>query len=314
MRKMNNNVVSSNPFKTMIQLNKISLIGFLCVISVFMFSCDEETVGGSADIKNVAIDSTKTSFVNIAGKLFSIPSPIQTAILIRNSGLPYNRQALNNPANISNYASKNVRALNLGIFGTDMAYSSLYDDSQQSIRYFKAIESLAEDLEIKGALSPSLIKRLGSNVSNADSLLFLSGKFYEAADQYLKENERYDLAALILAGGWVEATHLTALAANEGNSEARERLAEQKKSIETLCEVLNSTGDKAFTSGSTMVQLDSLNGIYRKVKNDYTYQKPETFAERKITVITSESSFNLTDEELAEISERIERIRASITQ
>ena len=314
MKKRKNYVVSSNPFKTMIQLNKISFIGFLCLLSILMISCDEETVSSNSDIKNVALDSTKTSFVNIAGKLFSIPSPIQTAILIKNSGIPYNREALNNPANTSNYVSKNSRALNLGIFGTDMAYSSLYDDSQQAIRYFKAVENLAEALEVKGALSPSLIKRLGTNVGNADSLLFLSGKFYEAADQYLKENERYDLAALILAGGWIEATHLTALAANTGNSEARQRLAEQKKAIGTLCDVLRSASDDAFKSGTTMVQLDSLNGIYRKVENDYTYKKPETDPERKITVITSQSSFDLTDEQLAEISKRIERIRASITQ
>ena len=314
MRKRNNYVVSSNPFKTMIQFNKIAFIGFLCVISVLMFSCDEETVSSNTDLKNVTLDSTKTSFVNIAGKLFSIPSPIQTAILIKNSDLPYNREALNNPANTSNYVSKNIRALNLGIYGTDMAYTSLYDDSQQSLRYFKAIEGLADELEIKGALSPTLIRRLGNNVGNADSLLFLSGKFYEAADQYLKDNERYDLAAYILAGGWVEATYLTSFAAKGGNADARKRLAEQKKAIGTLCEVLRSTGDDAFKSGSTMVQLDSLNGIYRQVKNEYTYNKPETNAERKVTVITSESSFDLTDQQLAEISERIQRIRASITQ
>src|SRR5690554_868852 len=314
MRKKEKHLVSSNPFKTMIQLNKISFIGLLCAISVLLFSCDEATVSSNTDIKSVELDSTKTNLVNIAGKLFSIPSPIQTAILIKKSGAAYNREALNNPVNSSNYSTKNLRALNLGVFGTDMAYASLYDDNQQSLRHFKAIENLADELAIKGALSPSLFKRLGSNVGNADSLLLLSGKFYESADQYLKENERYDLASLILAGGWVEATYLTALAANSGSSDARKRLAEQQKSIGTLCELLRSTGDDSIKSGSTLMQLDSLNGIYREVKSAYTYRKPETDAERKITVITSESSFDLTDEQLAEITARINRIRASITQ
>ena len=193
-----------------------------------------------------------------------------------------------------------------------MAYTSLYDDNQWSLRYYKAIENLAEELEIKGALSPTLVKRLGNNIGNTDSLLFLSGKFYEAADQYLKENERFELAALILTGGWVESSYLTALTAKSGNEPARQRLAAQKKTISTLCEVLHSSTDSQFKSGSLMMQLDSLKNAYRSVKQDYTYIKPETNAETMTTIINSESKFNLTDEELADITARIERIRKSI--
>src|SRR5690554_6477635 len=105
MRKGKNYVVSNNPFKTMIKLDKISFISFLCVLSVLLFSCDEETVGSKSDVKSIEVDSTEASVVNIAGKLFSIPSPIQTAILIKNANIPYNRESLNDPANISNYLS-----------------------------------------------------------------------------------------------------------------------------------------------------------------------------------------------------------------
>lgn len=298
----------------MIHLRKLKFFIFFGLIVFVFFSCDEQTVGRNGDLKNIQLDSTKTNLVSVAGKLFSIPSPIQTAILIKKSNTPYNRQALNDPANVSNYSTKNLQALNMGIYGTEMAYTSLYDDSQWSLRYYKAVENLADELEIKGALNPSLVKRLGNNLGNTDSLLFLSGKFYAAADTYLKENERYDLAALILTGGWVEASYLTALSANTGNEDARKRLAAQKKTVTTLCEVLQSVADKQFNSGTTMTQLDSLKIIYRSVKQDYTYKKPETNPETKTTVINSESNFQLTDDELADITGRIERIRASIIQ
>src|SRR5690554_4452801 len=113
MTKKEKYVVSTNPFKTMIQLNKIVFISLVVALSILMFSCDEASVSSDTNIANVDLDSSKTSLVNIAGKLFSIPSPIQTAILIKNSGVDYNRESLNDPANISNYVSKNVRALNL---------------------------------------------------------------------------------------------------------------------------------------------------------------------------------------------------------
>jgi len=296
----------------MIKLRNITFFIILGLMSFSLASCDELTVSKNSDLINIELDSTKTNLVNVAGKLFSIPSPIQTAILIKESDAPYSREVLNDPANVSNYSTKNERALNLGIYGTEMAYTSLYDDNQWSLRYYKAIENLAEELEIKGALSPTLVKRLGNNIGNTDSLLFLSGKFYEAADQYLKENERFELAALILTGGWVESSYLTALTAKSGNEPARQRLAAQKKTISTLCEVLHSSTDSQFKSGSLMMQLDSLKNAYRSVKQDYTYIKPETNAETMTTIINSESKFNLTDEELADITARIERIRKSI--
>lgn len=298
----------------MIQLRNLTYYGIIGFVVCMFFSCDEQTVSKNGDFKNIKIDSTKTNLVNVAGKLFSIPSPIQTAILIRESAIPYNREVLSNPDHVSNYSTKHKRALNLGVYGTEMAYSSLYSDSQWALRYYKAVENLAEELEIKGALDATLIKRLGNNLDNTDSLLFLSGKFYEAADIYLKENERYDLAALILTGGWVEANYLTALSANAGNDAARKRLASQKKTITTLCDVLHSSTDNQFKAGNTLTQLDSLKTIYSSVKHDYTFKKPETNAETKTTNIISESVFHLSDEQLVDITARIERIRASIIQ
>jgi len=297
----------------MIYSGKFKLVGIICASFVLFTACDEQTVS-SGEMTSVEIDSTKTEFVNVAGKLFSIPSPIQTAILIKESEANYNREVLNDPSKAANYISKNQRALNLGTYGTDMAYTSLYDDSQAALRYFKAVENLAEELEIKGAMDAEIIKRLGSNVGNSDSLLILSGKFFEASDKYLKENDRYDLAALILAGGWVEASYLTALTANEGNKAARSRLAAQKKALITLCEVLESSADDTFNSSTTRAQLESLKNVFKNVSHDYTFQQPETNPEEKLTVITSESTFNLTDEQLSEISSRLKRLRASITE
>ncbi len=297
----------------MIYSEKFKLFGIICVSVAFFSACDEQTVS-SGEMASVEIDSTKTEFVNVAGKLFSIPSPIQTAILIKESEASYNKEVLNNPSKAATYVSKNQRALNLGVYGTEMAYSSLYDDSQASLRYFKAVENLAEELEIKGAMDSEIITRLGSNVGNADSLLILSGEFFEASDKYLKENDRYDLAALILAGGWVEASYLTSLTANAGNEAARSRLAAQKKAIITLCDVLETTADDNFNSGVIRAQFDSLKTVFKAVSHDYTFKQPETNSEERLTVITSESTFKLTDEQLKEISSRLKRLRASITE
>ncbi len=88
--------------KTMTHLRKITFFSFLGLIVILFYSCDEQTVSKNGDLKNTELDSTKTNFVSVAGKLFSIPSPIQTAILIKESDIPYNREVLIDPANVSN--------------------------------------------------------------------------------------------------------------------------------------------------------------------------------------------------------------------
>lgn len=303
---------SKNPSQTMTNFNKALFFALACILAVFTLSCDEETVRSNSDLKTVELDSTKTNLVSVAGKLFSIPSPVQTAVLIKKTDAPYHRERLSDASNASNYSTNVEKALNLGVYGIDMAYASLYDDSQTSLKYFKAVEGLADQLEVKGAINPELVKRLGSNVGNADSLLFLSGRFYEATDIYLKENERYDLAGLVLTGAWVETVYLTAFEARAGNSEARSRLAEQKATINTLCEVLRSSTDDNFKLGGTLAALDSLNRAFSEVEIAYEYQQPEVNPDKKLTVITSQTEFIMNDQLLKEITERIQRIRASI--
>lgn len=314
MTKRKKQRVLNPPLQMMKQLNKVVFWSFLCFIAIATLSCDEETVRSSSEMGNMKLDSTKTNLVNVAGKLFSIPSPVQTTLLIKKTDAPYDREMLSSTSLISRFVSKNDRALNLGIYGADMAYTSIYNDTQKSLGYYKVIENLAEELELKGALNPELMQRLGNNIGNSDSLLYLSGKFYEATDTYLKENERYDLATMILTGGWVETAYLTATVAQSGNDEARNRLAEQKTTIAKLCDVLKTSGDDKFVNSAVMATLDSLNQDFEEVEIHYNYIPSETYADKKTTFINGHSDFILTDDLLIKISGKINRIRALITK
>lgn len=280
--------------------------------TAILASCGEQSVQKSDDITVVEIDSTKTSIVNVSGKLFSIPSPIQTAILIRDSDSPYNADVLNSPQNASNYSTNTLRAINLGIYGTEMAYASLFDDGQSALRYYKVVDEMANELGIMGAIDVDLVGRLGNNIGNADSLLLLSSRFYEAADEYLKANDRLEIAALVLLGGWVESSYLTAISASNGNSEARERLAEQQTSIKTLASVLETVAGKEFAKGPIMKSIRELNGLYAQLEMTYTYVKPITNPEQKITVIESVSKYEMSDEQLLGITEKLTTLRSQI--
>lgn len=289
-------------------------ISSLILAAVAWTACVEKSVEQDVDDRQVEVDSAKTAIVNVSGKLFSIPSPIQTAMMIKETQADYADENLSDPSAVNTYATNTKRAMNLGVYGADMAYASLYEDGQSALRYFKALEKLAQELDITGAIDRELIKRLGANAGRPDSLLLLSGDFYEAADAYLKENERYDLASLILFGGWIESAYLTAIIAQDGNEKALRRLAEQKRALNTLDQVLSQLDDEGLRNTAVPRYLDSLTTTYGEVSETYTYVEPETFPERKITRIHSKSSFEMSEQTADRIIRLLTDLRKEVTQ
>lgn len=304
--------IEVNPLETMNSLSRIFI--FLVLGAVAGTSCVEKSIEQDTGDSPVDVDSTKAAIVNVSGKLFSIPSPIQTALLIKETKAEYVGEQLSDPAKVNTYATNTKRAMNLGVYGADMAYASLYEDGQLALRYFKALEKLAQELGITGAIDKNLINRLGANAGRPDSLLLLSGTFYEAADAYLKENERYDLASLILFGGWIESTYLTSVIALEGNEKARRRLAEQKQALMTLNEVMDHLADKAFMDSEAGSYLDSLNTAYDAVSKSYTYVEPQTDVARKTTHIRSKTSYDMDDKTADDIARLLNELRKEVTQ
>ena len=292
---------------------RIQYILFAALAGTFLVSCGEQSLRSGDEVTTVNVDSTKSTLVNVSGKLFSIPSPVQTAMLIQAAGVPFNREDLSDVNKASDHSSKSGQAMNLGVYGTDMAYSSLYEDGQSALRFFKGVDKLSGELGVLGAIDAKLVQRLGANVGNADSLLVLSGKFYGEADEYLKENERYDIAGYVLLGGWVEATYLTAVAAAGGAEASRERLAEQGQTVETLIEVLEGAAEEEFKSGEIMELLRELLIDYKNVEKKYDFVEPVTYANKKTTVIKSRSQHQMSDETLKSITEKVTMLRNIIT-
>lgn len=277
-------------------------------------SCGERSVEQTTDERPLKVDSTRAGIVNVSGKLFSIPSPIQTALMIKETNAEYAGELLSDPTNANTHSSNAGRAMNLGVYGADMAYASLYEDGQRALRYFKAIEDLAQELDITGAIDQNLLKRLGANAGRPDSLLLLSGTFYEAADAYLKENERYELAALVLLGGWIESTHLTAQIAQTGNEKAKVRLAEQKQTLNTLKEILGEMPENTIGNSGINKGLQALSKSYEEVTKTYTYVEPETDPDRKITFIKSKTTFEISDSTIVDIARHLDELRKEITR
>ncbi|MFN7690355.1 MAG: hypothetical protein ACK5QU_04665, partial [Bacteroidota bacterium] len=66
------------------------------------------------------IDGSKDNLVSVNGELFSIPSPLQTSILLKTSGANYSKDLLNVTSKLPSYSTEYKKALNLGVYGADL--------------------------------------------------------------------------------------------------------------------------------------------------------------------------------------------------
>ncbi|MBA3706179.1 MAG: hypothetical protein H0W84_09860, partial [Bacteroidetes bacterium] len=109
-----------------IQFRKI--LSLLSVTALLVAGCNND---GPKDGDDLApVDSTQSAIINVNGEIFSIPSPIQTAFLIKNSGAAYSKDILNAANKSAQYATNFSKALNLGIYGADLGYVTIYDQTQ----------------------------------------------------------------------------------------------------------------------------------------------------------------------------------------
>lgn len=292
-------------------LNQIIAISGIAIISM---SC-----GGGEDTKpetEVVVDEDKnsnaTQLIEIDGKIFNIPSPIQTAYLIKNAGTNYNKDMLNTPSKVTTYSTNFKKALNLGVYGADLGYVTLYDQTNDAISFLTAVKSLGDDLGISNSFDGALLERFENNIGNQDSILKLVSDAYKSSDRYLKNNQQNDIGGLILAGGWIESLHFATNAAKmTSNDDVIKRIAEQKTTVNNLIHLLRPYYNKSeFT---TLVDdLTELKELFSKVEYNYMYVKPSVDAENKTTTINSTTEINISEEQIDMISQKIMEIRVNI--
>ena len=126
------------------KFNGLLLVSF----GVLFIGCGS---GGDKDkATEVTVDMAEISqelFDNISDAkqiFYSLPSPLETAMLVRSAGAEYDAEILNSVDNAGNYTGQKKMALNLGIYTCDLSFASLYDQTQASISYMNAAKQMAK--------------------------------------------------------------------------------------------------------------------------------------------------------------------------
>jgi len=285
------------------------LMVFLILATV---SCKQDKKPSNSKLDKeleVELDTTD-KVIKFQNSLFSLPSPYQLSILIKDMGSNYNSELLNPSENYKLYTSIFKKSVNLGIYGADLGYLNIYKQSPSAITYFSIIKIMTQDLGLASAISPNIMSRIENNIDNQDSLLFIMSNVYRDVDFYLKESQRQREGALVLAGGWIEAMHfLTKLAIESKNELLIQRVGENKQPLENLIKILSPYYNESEDIKKLVDDLIDLAYEFDGVETTYEYKAPTTIPENWITKIHSISKIVVSENVLKTIDMKVSNIR-----
>ena len=278
-----------------------------------MTGCNSSSNEDSKEInEDILKDPSSSLNTTLDGKFFSIPSPVLTALLIKKTSPTFYAEFLNPIENIDKYNSESIRALNLGIYGADLGYASLYNQKSQILNYLSNVEKLTNILGLESAFDKSFVDRYNSNVNNEDSLVVIISQAFMKGDIYLKNGNRKAVSILILTGGWIESMHLATQISNKNkNAELISRIGEQKQTLVTIIDVLKEY-NKMNTNDKLIAQFEDLLTSFEKVKINYTYAEPVADEKSKTTTLKHTVSYEISGDLLKEVTTKLSQIRTSI--
>lgn len=291
-------------------MRKLLHFTFASLLILGINSCGSEPK--KPEIEKEVLDPNSALNMDFDGKIFSIPSPMQTALLMEEVNAPFNASILNDISSVEGYNTDYQRALNLGIYGTDLGYLSVYKKNSDALRYLSTVEKLTNKLGLEGAFDKNFITRFEKNSTNKDSMMVIVADAFKKSDSYLKSNNRKEISALILIGGWIESLYL-ACEINKAKPDDKiiERIGEQKETLTTIIEILKNY-NKKNSYDDLIAEMESLQGFFNQIEVSYDFVQPKTDAKKKLTTLQHNMVVRLDNNLLNFIYQKITSIRSSI--
>jgi hypothetical protein len=292
---------------------------FVFALALLFLGCGQQKKTDEQDFQS-SLDSLKDTGPKIDenlvnGILQQIPSPLEISSILKESGSKYETSILNSDDNLSKYNNNFSKALNLGVFGTDLGYTNIYEQSKDGIKFLSAIKSLANDLNIGQFFDMETIGRLASNSKNLDSLLLITTQNFNDINGYLQNQGRSQISVLLLTGGWVEAMQIVCQVAtkNQKNKDLPDKIGEQKIILEQLVLLLSFFENDA-NMASLLKDLRELETAFKAVEITTTYKESTMKIVDGVAVITDNSttSIKITPEDVKNITQIVNAMRNKI--
>jgi len=303
-------------------LQKTSSLLAILLLILFAAGCSSDKQKKSESDDMITLDSLEINEqlikdVKAVKEIFySLPSPLETAMILKQAGAKYNEELLNPTDNVSKYVTNKSMALNLGIYTTDLSYASLFDQTQATINYMNASKKMAEGLGILNAIDDDIIGRLEANINNRDVIMDIISETIMNSSSFFEENDRQALSTIVLVGGWIEglyiAINLVDSDVDLNNNELVNRIIDQKLTLGTVFNLLNQNLDNEDVK-NVITNVEELKIIFDKIEISTSKIEPITDSQTNITTLKSKTNISMSPKTFSELKEKIKVIRNNYT-
>lgn len=184
-------------------------------------------------------DSLSQQEFDLNQVVYSVPSPHQLSILVKEDYSYYEDEIFEKKIDINEYSTSERKALILGALCADLGYLSLYDQKDLEIEYLNNIRQLVNYQKLNQYNSTELFTRIDDNLGNSDSILMIMSQILRKENEAIRSGERPYLSTLIIAGGWIESFYIiNTLYNNSRNSNLFGILLHQQYALDNLIQLL----------------------------------------------------------------------------
>jgi hypothetical protein len=252
-----------------------------------------------------------------AEKIFNaLPSPLESAMLIKSAGARFDHALLNPIGNVNTYITNKSMALNLGIYTCDLSFASLYEQTQLIIDYMNAAKKMADGLGILKAIEQSTIDKLEENINNTEVIMEIVSETFMNSNSYLEDNGQPAVAAMVLVGGWFEGLYISTQLVDMNDFNGNKlvgRIIDQKLSIDILISLLESSkGNPAVDE--LLVQVHKLKVVFDKISISTSPIRPEFDKTSNTTILKSEVKTDMTPAVFKELAATVAEIRSTFVK
>ncbi len=306
-------------------MNKILKISFRILAVVLLItgifaSCKSGGKKAEADDASLDVPADNAAVyddLRQAEKIFNaLPSPLESAMLVKSAGARFNDDLLNPTENARNYVTNKSMALNLGIYTCDLSFASLYDQTQLIINYMNSAKQMADGLGILEAIDQEQIDNLEENITNKEVIMDIVSETFMNSNSYLEENGQPAIAAIVLAGGWMEGLYISTQLVDMNDFNGNKlvgRIIDQKLSIDILLNLLESNkGNPAVDE--LIQQVTRVKLIFDKIKLETSPVRPEYDQASDVTFLKSEVSTDMTPAIFKELASTVADIRSTFVK
>lgn len=184
------------------------IIYFFLSLVFIASSCQTKNENDSEDTKEFD-NKTEAISTEIKSTVPTLPAPDEFAAKLQATGADYMLTIINSPENAAAYmeGTNEKKAVTLGIYMANLAYTTAYNESADSKKLIDAIIELSSSLGIERSIMSGIAERY-ANTEEASDVESYVNEMSSKAHETLRTSGRHRLAAIAYAGFYIEGLHM----------------------------------------------------------------------------------------------------------